>query len=210
LKDALNHFRDRYELPILVNTEAFKNDLQLPEVEAQQVQLPKITGIRLGVVLDRLAAQVGGRYLVRADHVEITTAARVKDAVWGLMEPTEEISGGRQRPLLALVHATLDRRPLAEALEELRKQSGTTIIVDERRAGDQARAIVTAGLNNVPLDTAVSLLADQAGLEAVLLDNAFYVTTPEQAKALRQEQRKANQRGMMELPSVGQSAEAAK
>jgi hypothetical protein len=39
-------------------------------------------------------------------------------------------------------------------------------------------------LKNVPLGTAVQLLADLAELKAVQLDNAWYVTTPENAARL--------------------------
>ena len=39
----------------------------------------------------------------------------------------------------------------------------------------------TATLTNVPIDTAVRLLADMAGLQVIQVDNVLYVTTPENA-----------------------------
>src|SRR5689334_8416506 len=41
LKDALAFLSDRYDLAILVDTEAFKADLQRQEVEAQRVKLAR-------------------------------------------------------------------------------------------------------------------------------------------------------------------------
>jgi hypothetical protein len=51
-------------------------------------------------------------------------------------------------------------------------------------------------LNNVPLDTAVRLVANQAELRAVLMDNVFVVTTPDNADVLQGEQERVNGRGL--------------
>jgi hypothetical protein len=76
---------------------------------------------------------------------------------------------------------------LDEALQDLATRTGFSIVVDVRTA-DKKQTQVTANLANVPLDTAVLLLADMADLKPVLLDNVFYVTTPENAAKLRAEQ----------------------
>ena len=180
LKDALALLAEKHALPILVDGEAFKTDLQIPDVENQEVRLPKLTGIRLGTVLERLAAQVHGGFLVKADHIALTTAARVQDAVWGTVEPDESAPiPAHRRPRLPLVNASWDRQPLETALRELGDVTGVAVVLDRRRAGPKAGARVTAALINVPADTAARLLANQAGLKAVLVDHALYVTAPD-------------------------------
>jgi hypothetical protein len=185
LKEALEHLSDKYSLPILVDTEAFKADLQMPEVEAQQVKFPKMAGLRLSTVLEKLVGQVGGGFLLQADHIEITTLARISNTVWGTVEPQEDDSGSRRRPRLPLVQEAFEKRPLADALQELADATGISVVVDHRRAGDRVRKPVTAALHNVPLDTAVRLLASQAELQTVLVDNVLYVTTPDHAREIQ-------------------------
>jgi hypothetical protein len=57
------------------------------------------------------------------------------------------------------------------------------VLVDPRPA-EKIKTGVTAKLKNVPLDSAVQLLADMADLKAVLQDNVLYVTSKENAKDL--------------------------
>ncbi len=58
----------------------------------------------------------------------------------------------------------------------------------DARVGEAAKVPVSAELTNVPLDTAVRLLADMAGLKSVQIDNVVYVTTPANAAVLQKEQ----------------------
>jgi hypothetical protein len=76
LQAALDRIRDRYQLPILLNQEAFNTDLQMPGVRDQVVRLEKMTNIPLSAVLRALLAQVQGTYLVRSDFIEVTTGER--------------------------------------------------------------------------------------------------------------------------------------
>ena len=48
----------------------------------------------------------------------------------------------------------------------------------------------------MPVDTAVRLLANKADRSMVRLDDVFYLTTPEKAKRLREEQAQINGAGM--------------
>jgi hypothetical protein len=54
-------------------------------------------------------------------------------------------------------------------------------VIDPRVGKEKASIPITAWLPNVPLETAVHLLADMGGLSVVRMDNVFYVTTPENA-----------------------------
>ncbi len=73
--------------------------------------------------------------------------------------------------------------PPAHALDEL-TDSSFSIVLD-RRVADKAGVEVSARLANVPLDLAVDVLADTAGLKAVRMKNLLYVTSPENAAKLR-------------------------
>jgi type II secretory pathway component HofQ len=85
-----------------------------------------------------------------------------------------------------LVIASFKKVPLEEALEKLARTHDVNIVLDVR-AGEAARAPVSADLTNVPLDTAVWLLADMAGLKSLRRENVVYVTTPANAAALQRE-----------------------
>jgi hypothetical protein len=197
LKEALAHLSDGYDLTIFVDDEAFAADLSKPDVQSTPINLPKIKKLRLATVLTKLAKQVGGTFLVRSNYVEITTWQRAVDEVWGTLNPSDsEDASGRLRPRLPVVDAVFDNRPLTEALRELSDFTGFTVVVDVPHAGDQAQTPVTGTLKNVPLDTAVRLLANQAELKPVLMDNAIYVTTSQNADALQGEQERINASGL--------------
>src|SRR5262249_14483863 len=203
-KDVVAFIHDRYDLPLVVDREAFKTDLN-QEVNDQPVNLPRMAGVRLGTVLEKLASQVQGTILVKPDHIAIVPASRARTMIWGQVE---EEGPGRARPVLPLVQTGFDHLALEAALKELAEATGISVVIDEGRVGDQARRAVTASLTNVPLDTAVQLLADQAGLEAVLLDNVFYITTPANARLMRVEQQKVNQRGLESRAGPGPAGAA--
>jgi len=171
LRDALEFLADRYHVTIVVDSQAFDTDLGMKEIESTSVRLPRLNGVRLGAILRLLLDQVNASYLVRPDYIEVTTPARVWQAV--------RVEGERQR--LPLVHAVFERLPLQTALEEVADLTGFNVVVDTR-SGERALAKVSATLRNVPVDTAVRLLADLADLQAVLLDNTLYVTTKENAR----------------------------
>jgi Mg-chelatase subunit ChlD/tetratricopeptide (TPR) repeat protein len=75
LREALEFISDRYDVTVLVDTQAFKaegNDT----VEETPVKLPKMNGVSLATVLRLLTAQANGTYLVRRDYIEVTTGRR--------------------------------------------------------------------------------------------------------------------------------------
>ncbi len=184
LGDAVRTLEEMYGVSILFDELGFMNDLQDPDVKSKNVKLEKLSRVRLSTVLQKLVDQVQGGYLIKPDHISILPQSRLQVLVWGSAEALQG-PDGETRPRLPVVHAVFDHRPLNEALKELSDLSGVSVLLDSRRAGDQAKAAVTATLLNAPIDTAVKVLANQAELDAVLLDNVLYVTTAENAVALR-------------------------
>src|SRR5438552_479432 len=76
LDDAVQFFRDRYDLPLIVDTAAFENE-GFDQVEKQSVKLPKMKNVRMSTVLRLLLKHLkaangdeltGATYLVRSDY----------------------------------------------------------------------------------------------------------------------------------------------
>jgi hypothetical protein len=76
LKEALGFLTERYGITILMDTEAFKADLQIMEPDNQPVKLPRMVNVRLETVLRLLLAQASATFIIRRDYVEVTTPQR--------------------------------------------------------------------------------------------------------------------------------------
>jgi hypothetical protein len=180
----LDQLATRYEITFDVNEAAFRADgfEDVLEIKVVEKRLPGPKRTTLDAVLRKLLARVpgsGATYLLRRDRIEITTSAAMREEVWGA-----EFAG----PFLPLVHAEFDKKPLAEALDELASASGFNVVIDARMA-ERAKTPVSARLLNTPLDTAVRLLADMAELKPFQTDNLLYVTSRENAEKLEASER---------------------
>jgi len=88
----------------------------------------------------------------------------------------EQVYGG-------VVSVSADKKPLADILSDLRKQTGANIVFDPRcDALEKKKAPLTIALNDVRLYDALRVVADMAELKMVYSGNIYYVTTPENAK----------------------------
>jgi hypothetical protein len=180
LGEALEKLTKLYDVNFDINERAFEFE-NLKEVGKTEIAtpnpIPAMKNARLDTVLRKMLSRIpvpsGAMYLVRGDHIEITTGTFQAQEIWG------KYSG----PHLPLVHVTLEKCPLADAVVELAEQADFNILVDNR-AAEQAKTAVSARLLNTPLDSALRLLADMADLRAVHLDNVLYLTTKENAAAL--------------------------
>jgi hypothetical protein len=198
-EDAVQFFRDRYDLPLIVDHVAFESG-GFGQVEQQKVKLPKMKNVRLSTVLKLILKQLksdnpgdmtGATYMVRSDYLEITTLQQAYKEIYGtsadgtVAAAADDVEDGKPRRLLPIVNADFERRPLNEALKELTASSGLSTVVDVR-VSEKAKSPVSATLHNVPLDTAVQVLADMADLKSLVIDNVLYVTSKENAKALQE------------------------
>lgn len=149
--------------------------------------LPKMRNVTLERYLQRLLERVsekgpiasGATLLVKRDGIEITTTKALLKQIWG----------DHPGPFLPLVHATMEKSLLEDALKELAEQSEYNIVLDAR-VGEKAKTPVTGQFLNTPLDTAVKLLADMAELSIFLQDNTIYVTTRDNAVRLETKQKR--------------------
>jgi hypothetical protein len=191
---ALEVLSDQKGVEFLIDTKAFA-DQGNADVENQPVHLPRIDRIRMSTVLRQLLNQVNATFLVRSDHIEIIPV-QARPENW----PGNQEAGGR--PVLPLVYAEIEARPLQDALRDISEATDVSVVIDARVAEKEAKTAVTAALKNVPLDTAVRLLADMAGLKAVLVDNVLYVTT--RANARQMEVERQRRLGGEAPPAAGQ------
>jgi hypothetical protein len=197
LKEALALIQDKLNakykgddvLPILVNLEAFKSEPtdsgeQIYEMQVKFPQFPRRMSVAtaLKVALSQVVA-TKATFLVRDQYVEITS---VNEA-------------SLNRLLQQKVFATFDRRPFAEAIEELSAPSGVTVILDPRLA-DKLKAPVTATLKyDIPLEGALRLLADTVGAKLYVSEDGVYITSAANAEALEKDRkRRLEQRGAAE------------
>lgn len=100
----------------------------------------------------------------------------------GLYISSEE--GVITRQLRQRVSVDCDGTEFAAAVKQLAADTGANLVVDPRFA-DKAKKAVTLKLDDVPLESAVRLLAEVADLRAVRTNNVLWVTTPEKAKDFR-------------------------
>jgi RNA polymerase sigma factor (sigma-70 family) len=190
LGDALDQLSKRYNLTFVLNERAFDYDASKEEDFVARTPIADPTPLPpmrttlatiLRKILGRVREDKGAIYLIRRDFIEITTKKAVR----------AELGIPPDRPLLPLVGDTLTNDPIVESFDRLAHQSGYNIVVDPRIA-DKLQTPATAEFNNMPVDTAVRLLANMAGMGVVRLDNMFYVTTADNAKLLREEQAQIN------------------
>ena len=181
LTEMLEILAKRYNLSFDINEHAFEeaNIKEVGKFEpvANRGPVPEMH-TRLGTVLQKILNRVSpsATYIIRDGFIEITTVQAVRK---------EFFAHRPNGPFPPLVTAHFNKVPLEAALKDLGRSNN---VVLDSRAAKEGQTPVTADLTNVPLDTAVRMLADMAGLRVVPLDNVLYLTTPENAKRLREEQ----------------------
>lgn len=191
LLEALDAMSKEYGVGFDIYERAFRfemlNDVAKTEI-ANPNPVPPMKaplGVVLQQILDRIAVPSGACWLMRGDRIQITTGHFAEAEITGkrAVDLDEEIRWGTVLPWW-LVNVDLRKKPLAEALDQLADRSGQVVVLDESLTKEYAKRSVTARLRNVPVSTAVLMLASQADLGMVKMDNTFYVTTEEKATRL--------------------------
>ena len=177
---ALTELADEHGLQgkIHIDKAGFKAD-GIEDVAAAMVKLPKLTDVPLRVVFDKLLQQVNGTWIIRDKFIEIITVT-AKKAELNLQDSDPETP---HRLTMPMIRQTFRETPLSKALEELGTRYDKTIILAPQ-VGDKTDAAVSVRFVNVPLDTAVELLAEMVDLKLVRKANVLYVTTADRAEPL--------------------------
>jgi hypothetical protein len=207
LKDVLEKLEALTKVHFSVNDAAFSaeglENLLTQRVVGADRPIPKMTGVTLDTVLrkvlSRITSQSGTTYLIRRDGIEITSGEFLHIEVYGIPMQRDPDPLPVYQTRLPLVYVEFEKRPLAEALKELATATETNVVLDAR-AEEFGKTLVTATLTNVPLDHAVLMLADMAGLKPVRIGKALYITTAENAVKLQKEQDEKHR--LLAMPQV--------
>jgi hypothetical protein len=127
-------------------------------------------GTPLRVALRKALRQNNLAFAVVGDEVLITTPEKAIERV--VRQPTS---------------VSVNGQPLAKALDQLAAATGANIVFDPKAANKEGQTTVSLRLDEVPLETAVELLADGAGLKTVRRDNVLFVTTEAKADKMRKD-----------------------
>jgi hypothetical protein len=100
----------------------------------------------------------------------------------GVLISTED--GLIARQLRQRVTVDCDGTAFTDAVKVLAADTGANIVVDPRLK-DKAKVPVILKLEDVPLETAIRLLAEVADLRAIRMNNVLFVTSNERAEKLR-------------------------
>lgn len=129
----------------------------------------KLTRVKARTALRNVLDQLNLTFVIVGDAVHVTS---------------EE--GAVQRQLRQRVSLDLSGVTVQAALKQLAKETGVNLLVDAKSA-KEAQTAVTLQLDEVPLETAVRLLAESAGLKAARVGNVLVVTSKAHAAELRAE-----------------------
>jgi len=151
---------------------------------------------RVNITLDPLVMNFGLDPSLPTVNVEMKQA-RLRDVLKATLAP-HSLRAGLVRDGLYISHeegvtahqlrqtvsVDCDGTPFDKAIAALITDSGANVVIDPRLK-EKAAAPVVLKLDDVPMETAIRLLAEVADLRAVRMSNVMFVTTPERAKALR-------------------------
>jgi type II secretory pathway component GspD/PulD (secretin) len=129
----------------------------------------KLQGVKLRTALRSMLGQYNLSYAIVGEAIHITS------------EDMAMFKQMKQR-----VSIDLDREQMGKALTRLAKETATNLLVDARVLKD-SQTPVTLQLDDVPLETAVRLMAEMAGLKPVRVGNVLFVTSKANANEMKQD-----------------------
>ncbi len=170
---GINFVLDRAGVPGTPSTNVFANTNVLPALQFLPLSYfhLRIGGqfhqTPLRIALSKMLRTHNLTHVLVGDTVYITTAQKATD-----------------RQLGQSVSVNIEKVTLSDVLKRLSRDTGANVVLDPRSAKEGGTAL-TLRLDEVPLETAVELLADEAGLRAVRMSNVLYVTSEARAEKLR-------------------------
>jgi hypothetical protein len=190
LKDALEWLADRYDLKFSVDVRAFEAE-KIADVRQSMIAAKdqwELKNAKLKDVVRTLLKQLpattsGATYVIIEDTVVVTTGTR---APYHWMRQPVSVDS--------------EKEELSSVLRKLSRQTGANLVLDVRVAKDP-QTPVTMQVHDVPLETAVSLLSEMAGLKPVRVGNVLFITTKANAQEMRSDPERAHLVGPCPLPS---------
>ncbi len=184
--EVLKDLSSSYGITFIVNMAAFGDQADtLGTAKSEKFATTKTNGLGFKTFFDTFLRGLpveNVTYLVRTDHIEITSKlAAAKEA--GLTDAESEAAAtgdmseivrARARFNLPLVCLAAKQQSIASVFEDLRRVYGLNIVVS-KNAAELLKTPITVQLLNVPADVALELLAEKADLDAVRKGNTFRI-----------------------------------
>lgn len=163
LNDVINDLKVKAKLNVIIDPTIFNYgvDPNMPGVNVSQKDVKVRDGLKA------VLAPYNLRFGLIREGVYISTE-----------------DGVTAKQLKQRVTVDCDGTPFASTAKQLAADTGANLVIDPRLK-EKANAGVTLKLDDVPLETAVRLLAEVADLRAVRMSNVLFVTTPDRAEKLR-------------------------
>ena len=180
----------RKELERTINLDVDQQPLALAVAQVQELTkinfvLDRVTLTQSGIDPDQMTVSLKLKDVkVRSALRSLLTPYNLNFAILGdtVLVSTDEVAMLRQ--VRQRVSIDLEKMELGKALRQLARETGTNLIVDTRVAKD-AQTPVTLQMEDVPLETAVRLMAEMVNLKPVRVGNTLFVTSKANANELR-------------------------
>ncbi len=166
LSGAVALLRDQTKLNIVLDTPAIQQLGVNPDQPPVPVQAD-LKDVKVRAALRTVLLPYNLTFVVIGDTVIVTT---------------EDVAAARQMAQRVNVH--LDKVEFAAAMKQMARQTGVNLALDPR-AEKEATARISLDAEDVPLETAVRLLSEMAGLKPVRAGNTLFVTKKEVAAEMR-------------------------
>ncbi len=162
-------------------------------LEERPITMPSMKRVRLETILRLILDQVNAEFILMPDHISVTSAT-VKDYVSGPARILRELNQSYDQPTDQLdrsftarytANVTMKFRdvPVGEALNAVATRTGRSFTLASDST-DKSRTVISVSLNNLPYESAISTLAEAAGLRAFRNGNAIVVLSAARAKTL--------------------------
>ncbi len=161
---ALNQLREHTKINFILDRQTLQNMGQDPEALPVNV---KKKDAKVGDVLKAIIQPYNLGFAIIGDTVFIST---------------DDMAMVRQ--LKQHITVDVEKVEVAAALNQLARETSTNIKLDPK-AAKEGKTLVTLQMDDVPLETAVRLLAETANLKVVRTGNVLYVTVRANANELR-------------------------
>jgi hypothetical protein len=169
LRGAVDALRAAAKINIDLDSATIQQQLGFPPEQPPTPVNLDAKDVPARVVLRRLVDQYRLDYAVVGDSVIVST---------------EE--GAAARQLRQRVGVDFDKVELAAALKKLSADTGANLVLDPR-VEKEASARVSLQAEDMPLETAVRLVSEMAGLKPVRVGNVLFVTSKATAAEMRQD-----------------------
>ena len=160
LNDVITDLKEKSKIPVIIDNAIYQFGLD----PSQPI---------VNVNLKQVKLKDGLKKALEPFNLEFGLTAE------GLFISTEEAVITRQ--LRQRVSVDCDGTEFAAAIKQLAADTGANVTIDPRLK-DKAKTPVTLKLDDVPLETAVRLLAEVSDLRAVRMSNVLFVTSADKVK----------------------------